>query len=107
MEITVSDDRPPIVPILLTGLVAGVVTVLVSAMFESVGVGRPLSSAVAIGFGLLAGQLLKDSVVGAYRDFRGSETDADGADAGTAAGEGELPTGDDGGAGVADGETVD
>jgi hypothetical protein len=82
MKITVSDDRPPIVPILAVGLLAGIVAVAFSGVLGVAGMGETgLRTLLSIGLGLLVGLLLKDRFVAFYRRHRGtagdSEADAD------------------------------
>lgn len=73
MEIRVSDDRPPIVPIVGVGLFAGVVAVVASSALAA-GVGEStLTTLVGLGFGLLVGLLVKGRAVAAYEDRRGGE----------------------------------
>ncbi|MEF8776360.1 MAG: hypothetical protein V5A43_07655 [Haloarculaceae archaeon] len=72
MKITVSDDRPPLVPIVAVGLLAGVVAVLGSALLGSVGMAPSgLRSLLGMGLGLLVGLLSKDRVVAGYQARRG------------------------------------
>lgn len=73
MEIRVSDDRPPIVPIVGVGLFAGVVAVVASSALAA-GVGEStLTTLVGLGFGLLVGLLVKGRAVAAYEDRRRTE----------------------------------
>lgn len=81
MKITVSDDRPPIVPILAVGLIAGLVAVAFSGVLGVAGMGQSgLRSLLAIGLGLLVGLLIKGRFVAFYRVHRGTagEPDAEG-----------------------------
>ena len=89
MEITVSDDRPPLLPILAAGLLAGVVGVLAAALLGVAGMAPSgLRSLLGIGIGLLVGLLLKDRLIGLYEArWGGAETDDSDA---TAAGSGDT-----------------
>ena len=79
MKITVADDRPPLVPILTVGLIAGVVAVLAAAVLGAAGMGASgLRSLLGIGAGLLVGLLLKDRFVAVYEAKRDASTAVDG-----------------------------
>ena len=81
MKITVSDDRPPILPIVAVGLLAGLVAVAATGLLGVAGMGPSgARSLLAIAVGLLVGLLLKDRVVAAYEARWGSPGDAEEAD---------------------------
>lgn len=108
MKITVSDDRPPLVPIVAVGLLAGVVAVLGSALLGSVGMPPSgLRSLLGMGLGLLVGLLSKNRVVAGYEARRGGSVnsaggidEADGNDGANGVAEAD---GNDGANGVDDG----
>ncbi len=71
MKITVSDDRPPLAPILLVGLIAGLVAVGTAGVLAAAGLPPSgLRTLLGIGVGLLVGLLLKGRFVRRYEAWR-------------------------------------